>query len=479
MKYKHVLFLNPYIENTSTSIMGLFPPTGLEYVASSAKGLTDKLTLLDLRYETDLRDTAKLIDFIRREIDVLCVSVGWDRQFEKICELLNLMPENIPLVVGGYKATVEVEELFRVCPRIDVIVRGEGEETIKEILQGSPYEKIPGISYRGTSGIVHNVNRPLPDVDIIGSPDRSLRRNKYYMRLNGIGVADLTFDAILSARGCPFNCKFCTFNLNPLGQKRDYAARSVESVVNEIEEISANTILFSDDNFFTDVKRSEDICDQIIARKIKKRFLAQARIEIAKYPGLLDKMVKAGFKMLFMGIESPHDHILAALNKGFDSSQIRKYFSVLKKYPIYYHGYFIYGNIGETEEEMLYIGKFAKEISLDSITFQKLRIEKFSPLRKVAENTPGYHVTARGEIYSDTYSHASLKKIGRQIKFSFYTPLQILKILKKFVTVKFFTFNEILIFAAAGPSLLWRVLMREIEKGRLVDSLKRIFVSNS
>jgi anaerobic magnesium-protoporphyrin IX monomethyl ester cyclase len=458
--------------------MGIFPPTGIEYVATSAKGLTDKLTLLDLRYETELCDSAKLVDFIRKEIDIICVSVGWDRQYEKICELLNLMPENIPLVVGGYKATVEVEEMFRACARIDIIVRGEGEETIKDILKGVPYENILGISYRCGQEIIHNANRPLPDVDVIGSPDRSLRRNKYFLRVNGIGVADLTFDSVLSARGCPYNCKFCTFNLNPLGQKRGYAPRSVESVVKEIETISANTILFSDDNFFTDVKRSEEICDLIIARKIKKRFLAQARIEIAKHPRLLDKMVKAGFKMLFMGIESPHDRILAELNKGFNSATIRKCFDVLKKYPIYYHGYFIYGNIGETETEMLYIAKFASEISLDSITFQKLRIEKFSPLRLVAENTPGYHVTSRGELYSDTYSHASLKKIGRKIKFTFYTPLQIMKILNKFAAVKFFTFNEILVFMMAGPGLLWSVLAREVKKGRLGDSLRRIFVSN-
>jgi anaerobic magnesium-protoporphyrin IX monomethyl ester cyclase len=479
MKYKHALFLNPYIENTATSVMGLFPPTGLEYVATSAEGLADKITLLDLRYETDLCDTGKLIEFIRNEIDIICASVGWDRQYEEICNLLNALPDNIPLVVGGYKATVEVDGLFLACPRIDIIVRGEGEETIKDILKGVPLETISGISYRGSRGVIHNANRPLPDIDLIGAPDRRLRRNKYYMRVNGISMAGMTFDSVLSARGCPFNCKFCTFTLNPLGQKRDYAARSVESVAKEIETISANTILFNDDNFFTDVKRSEEICDLIIKRKIKKRFLAQARIEIAKHPRLLDKMVKAGFKMLFMGIESPHDRILSELNKGFDSAEIRRSFAVLKKYPIYYHGYFIYGNIGETAQEMLYIAKFAKEISLDSITFQKLRIEKFSPLRKIAENTPGYHVTYRGELYSDTYSHASLKKIGRQIKFSFYTPLQILKILKKFTIVKFFTFNEIVIFIVTGPSLLWSVLAREINKKRLGNSLKRIFIKNA
>ena len=464
MKYKHALFLNPYIESTATSIMGIFPYTGLEYVATSAKGFVDKITLLDLRYEKDMCDPDKLIDFIRREIDIICVGIGWDRQFKEICDLLNLMPDNIPLVVGGYKATEQVEELFQVCPKIDIIVRGEGEETITEILKGLSLESILGISYRIGGRVIHNKNRLLQDVNAIEPPDRSLRRNKYRLILNGVNVTNLTFDTVLSARGCPFNCKFCTFSLNPLGQKRTYAARNVESVVEEIEQVSANTVFFSDDNFFTNMKRAEKICDLIITRKIKKRFLAHARIEIAKHPKLLSKMVKAGFKALLIGIESPHDRILAEIDKGFDSATVKKCFDVLKKYPIYYHGYFIYGNIGETEEEMLCISKFAKEISLDSITFQKLRIEKFSPLRKVAEETPGYHVTERGELYSDTYSHAALKKIGRKIKFSFYTPFGLLKMLKKVLVIRFFGFSEVISFLGVSPRLFKNIIARELKK---------------
>jgi len=479
MKYKHALFLNPYIESTATSVMGLFPPIGLEYVATSAKGLADKITLLDLRYEKDLCDPDKLIDFIKKEIDIICVAIGWNRQFEEICKLLNQMPDNIPLVVGGYKATEQVDELFKICPKIDIIIRGEGEATIKEVLKGVPRENILGISYRVDGKITHNKNRPLQNVNDIATPDRGLRRNIYRLILNGINVTSLTFDTVLSARGCPFNCKFCTFSLNPLGQKRHYAPRSVESVIEEIEQITANTVLFSDDNFFTDAKRAEKICDLIIERKIKKRFMAQTRIEIAKHPELLSKMVKAGFKILLIGVESPHDHILAEINKGFDSATIRKCFAVLKKYPMYYHGYFIYGNIGETEEEMLQIPKFSKEISLDSITFQKLRIEKFSPLKEIAETTPGYHVTERGELYSDNYSHATLKKIGRKIKFSFYTPLALLKIVRKFIVMKFFNFSEIISFLKVSPRLLKSIIVREMQKKRLGNSLKRIFIKNT
>ncbi|MFC1675301.1 B12-binding domain-containing radical SAM protein [Candidatus Omnitrophota bacterium] len=459
--------------------MLLFPPTGLEYVATSAKDFVDTITLLDLRYDNDFTDIDKLLEFISSSIDIICVGIGWDRHFEEICQLLNRMPGNIPLVVGGYTATEKVEELFKRCPTIDIIVRGEGEETIQEILRGRALQEILGISYRQGGRVVHNLNRPLPDVDSLAVPDRSLRRNKYIMSVNGVRVGNLTFDSVLSARGCPFDCKFCTFSLNPLGQKRKYSARSVGSVVDEIQGLEAEVVLFSDDNLCVDPQRAEEICDLIIERKIRKRFIAQARIEIARHPRLLEKMVKAGFKALLLGIESPHDWILAQLNKGFNQEAIRKYFAVLRKYPIFYSGYFIYGNIGETEKEMLYIPKFAKEIGVDVIACNKLRIEKFSPLKELAQNSPGYHVTEKGELYSDMYSHAALKKIGRKIKFSFYTPSRYLKILWKniFVT-KFITFSEILPLFLALPRIIAGVVAREKQTGRLKDSLKRTFIRN-
>jgi radical SAM superfamily enzyme YgiQ (UPF0313 family) len=247
----------------------------------------------------------------------------------------------------------------------------------------------------------------------------------------------------------------------------------------ELEGITAQVILFSDDNLFADPGRAERICDEIIKRRIKKRFIAQARIEIFKHPVLLDKMVKAGFKALLMGIESPNDRILAQLNKGFDSATVRKAFKVLKRYPIFYNGYFIYGNIGESKEEMLDIPKFAKEIGLDFISCNKLRIEKFSPLRTLAENTPGYHITERGELYSDTFSHADLKKIGRTIKFSFYTPLRFMKVFWKGVfSNRFLSYGEIVSLVAVMPRLIASAIARDLKKGRLKDSLKRTFVVN-
>ncbi|MDD5504826.1 MAG: radical SAM protein [Candidatus Omnitrophica bacterium] len=474
MKYKHVLFLYPYgiLKTTTASVNRLFPPAGLEYIATSAKGYAEKITLLDLRYEEEFSDTDKLIAFIRKEVDIVCVSIGWDREFEEVCALINKMPEGIPVVAGGYKATEQVEELFCLCPKLDMIARGEGEETIRQILSGLPKKDILGISYRQDGKIYHNQIRALPRIDIVEAPDRSLRRTDYSLSFYGRRITNLTFDTVLSARGCPYNCKFCTFNLNPLGQKRPYAERSIASVIEEIEQISADVILFSDDNFATNAKRAIAICDEIIRRKIRKRFLAQVRIEITKHPELIARMVKAGFKLLSFGIESPHDHILAQLGKGFTRAEIYKAFDVLRKFPILYHGYFIYGNIGETEEEMLYISEFARGLGVDTIACNKLRADKFSPLRKIIEGLPQYHLNAKGEVYSDTYSHSALKKINKKIKFGFYTPFKIISIAKKFTKIRFFSLRDWLSLITVAPFLLKHIISREKTKSALRRGLK-------
>ena len=267
--------------------MGFFPPTGLEYIAASMKDLVGKVTLLDLRYEKAYQDPKALSQFIRNEIDLLCVSIRWRSGFEKICDFVSHLPPEVCTVVGGYKATEEVEYLFDRCPNIDMIVRGEGEDIIKQIVTGIPYKDILGLSYRENGRVIHNENQDLPDITHIPFPDRSLRRNDYYLMQNGVRISGLTFDTILTTRGCPFKCKFCTFSLNPLGQKRSYTERPLESVIEELKEITADVVLFSDDNLFTNPKRSEQLCDLIIENKIKKIFVAQTRIDIAKHRRIL------------------------------------------------------------------------------------------------------------------------------------------------------------------------------------------------
>jgi len=465
-KYKHALALYPYFGD-STVTRGVFPPTGLEYIATSMKGLVDKVTLLDLRYETAYQDLKTLGELIRKEIDLLCISIQWQTKFKDVCDFISQLPDEVCTVVGGYKATQEVEYLFERCPNIDMVVRGEGEEIIKEIVTGVPYKDIRGLSYRANGGVVHNENHSLPDITRIAFPDRSLRKHDYYCVQHGVRLSGQTFDTVLTTRGCPFKCKFCTFSMNPLGQKRDYTERLVESVIEELKTVTADVVLFSDDNFFTNPQRSEQLCDMIIENNIKKTFVVQARVDVARHRGVLDKAQKAGFKVFLIGVESPHDRILEQLQKGITQKQVREAFAVLTQYDFYLHGYFIYGNIGETEEEMLYIPKFAKEIKVDSITFQKLRIEKFSPLKEVVEATPGYHYGhIGGPVYSDRYGHKELKQIRNRIRSKFYDLSQIIHIVRKARRIGLVGGRDLVNALLNLPLFMYRLATQKLQKKR-------------
>jgi magnesium-protoporphyrin IX monomethyl ester (oxidative) cyclase len=464
IKYKHALVLSPY-SGDSNALIGVFPPTGLEYITASMKDLVGKVTLLDLRYEKAYQDPKALSKFIRNEIDLLCVSIQWKSRFEEVCDFVSRLPPEICTVVGGYKATEEVEYLFDRCPNIDMIVRGEGEEIIKQIVTGIPYKNIRGLSYRENGGVVHNEIHPLPDITHIPFPDRSLRKYHYSMVKHGVRLTSHTFDTILTTRGCPFKCKFCTFSLNPLGQKRSYTERPVESVIEELKTVTADVVLFSDDNFFTNPKRSEQLCDLIIKNKIQKIFVVQARIDIARHPRVLDKAEKAGFKIFLIGIESPHDRILNQLDKGINQQEIRDAFAVLTQHDFYLHGYFIYGNIGETEEEMLYIPKFAKEIKLDSISFQNLRVDRFSPLREVVEETPGYYYNRiGGSVYSDRYGRKELKQIRNRVQSEFYDIPQVIHIIRKARRIGLVSDRDLTNAFLKLPLLMYGLAKRKMRK---------------
>ncbi|MDD3473097.1 MAG: radical SAM protein, partial [Syntrophaceae bacterium] len=303
---------------------------------------------------------------------------------------------------------------------------------------------------------------------------RALRSQEYSLNMGGFALKGEQFDMILTSRGCPYNCKFCTFNLNPWTQKRRYSTRSIETVMTELEQIKAGIILIADENFFVNPNRAKKICETIVERGIRKRFFVQARIEIFERPDVLEAAVKAGIKVMLLGIESPTDRILDQLNKGFDTQRVRDAFRVFRQFPIYYHGYFIYGNVGETDDEMLNIPAFAKELGLDSITYQKLRVDKYSPLREVVEADSRYYIGDDRIVYRHGVGRQGLKKISREITRKFYTPDQLLSILRKLFGVQLFTGRDVPSLVSSIPAVVTEMMGREFKK-----MVKRIRLAQS
>ena len=434
MIFKNILCIYPYRQEFKT--VGFLPPIGLEYIASAIKDMVDTIKIIDLRYEDK-----PLSSFIDKDTDLALISYNWNIEGEFVKDTINSIPEDITVIIGGRFATENVNELFETIPRINGIARGDGEEIVKEIVQKGLSPDIDGLSFRLNGRIVHNRNRNLEPARSDFFPDRSLRRYKYMAKVDKF-VSDIQIDLMLGSRGCPYNCKFCDFKFNPLGEKRKWSIRTPESVVSELKTIEADVVGFADDIFTADMDWVGTLCDMIIKAGIKKKYAINARLEIAKRPDVLEKMYKAGFMAFLMGIESAHDKTLASMNKGFDTAKIREYFKVLRQFNFIYHCYFIVGNIGETKAEMFDILSFAHELGGDTLSLTVLRVTKYSPLKEMLKDYNNYHIDKEsGKVFSDMLSLEELRQIRKDIIASFYTVPQILLVLKKLFIHRLLTLN--------------------------------------
>jgi radical SAM superfamily enzyme YgiQ (UPF0313 family) len=432
MLYKNALCVYPHQQGAPEK--KYCPPIGLEYIATVLEDLVEKVTLIDMRFEPNLND------FIANDnIDLVCLSVNWDYQQEAVINIIDRIPSQIKVVVGGRYATAFVEELFAAAPNIGIIVRGDGKEIIRDIALGVPLKDIPGISYREDSRIIHNRIRDLRSLDDAIYPNRKLRRVKYRLLYKNIDLGQ-GVDFISTSQGCPYHCKFCTFTNNPLGQKRNWSGRSASSVVEELKTIDAGFVFVVDDNFAVDMKRVEEICDLIIAEGIKKTFAVAVRLEIYKHPQILEKMFNAGFKILTIGIESAQDKTLKAMQKGFDTALAEKAFTEIRKANFFIHGYFIVGCIGENEVEMLEMAPFAKRLKLDTIDLSLLRTEKYSPLNELIANSRGYYVGEENMVCSEEYPLKVLRNIRHRIGRNYYTLPTIVRIAKKIINARIISF---------------------------------------
>jgi magnesium-protoporphyrin IX monomethyl ester (oxidative) cyclase len=428
MTFKKVICIYPYYREVP--IYEFFPPLGLEYVAAAIEDRVGEVSVIDLRYEKHFdRD---LIE----GADLFLVSVNWHYELDSVCEVIRSLPPGIMTVVGGRYATENIEELFARCPNIDVIVRGDGEDTIRELVRTGSAANVAGLTWRDGGRVVHNPDRALTTISDTLYPNREKRRYKYRISYRNIGLG-YSFDSLLGSQGCPFNCKFCSFKTNTLGQKRDWSARTPESVLRELKEIDAKVVAFIDDNFFADIGRVHRICDLILEARMKKIFLANARISIANHPDLLEKMHRAGFRLLMIGLESAQDKSLKLLNKGFNTEDVKKAFAVLRRANMLTNGYFIVGLFGESEEEMLEIAPYARSIGVDLISPNRLRYEKYSGLAKLLEGNDEYYIGDGNRIFSKRYGPADINRIVKRISSEFFDARQVWAIVRKGIRIGF------------------------------------------
>ena len=438
--------------------MGFFPPLGLESIATVLEPYAREVEIVDLR-----KDPRRTRDFVRPDTDIVCFSLNWKRDPGFLREEIRSVPDHVPTVVGGRYATEDPAYWLEACPNLDTVVRGDGEEAAEEIFRGDPVKGITGVSFRNNGNIHHNESRTLGPLGPRAYPNRKLRAYTYDVEFEG-NRTGILIDTVSSSRGCPFNCAFCSFSRNPWGKKREWSARPAESVVEELSQVEARIVGFADDLFTFDMERVERICDLIIERGIRKKYIVNARLEIARRPDVLRKMERAGFIMLMLGVESAHDKTLRSMRKGFDTARIRECFKVLRRSSMILHGYFILGCIGESVKDMRRIVPFAHELGLDTIAISTLRSSPYSGLDELVRESPGYHIAPNGKIYSDECSVRELKELRRRIYRAFFTPRQIARFTQKAVR------NGALSFLPAVlprvPGIAWRAALRMHRRSR-------------
>ncbi|WP_170211955.1 B12-binding domain-containing radical SAM protein [Saccharothrix australiensis] len=294
--------------------------------------------------------------------DVVGISCMFTPFYESAYDLARLTRSLLPeaaILLGGQHGTVFFHHTLQV-PEIDAVVLGEAESTVVPLVaaieEGRPFDGLAGVAFRcgagrcacGTPGPPHVRPRApfVPDLDALPMP----------------AVDQLDFarydhtTTLITSRGCPFSCTFCTVHAT-VG--REFRARSPKHVVDEIEHcverLGVRRFLIEDDNFTFDVDRVHAICDEILARGLDVRLRLPNGITVVKLTeDLVGKMVSAGFESLFFGLETTDVKRLRKMRKGFTSlPKVAEGASLFEKYGLSVNGSLIAGLPGQTLTEIV------------------------------------------------------------------------------------------------------------------------------
>ena len=353
-------------------------PLGLLYIAAVLDKAGYKAEILDA-FITDF-SFRKIGDIIevgmpygrimeeirRRKPDIVGVTNPFTCQVENAIRVADIVKEidpNILTVVGGPHVTAVPVEFLEEAKNVDIAVIGEGEHTMLDIARFfEGYKKISdvqGIAYRKDGTVVMNSPRPfIKDLDELPYPAYHLVEMEQYLDPEKIEYRSFKDRAIpmITSRGCPFNCSFCSVHLH-MGKM--FRAHSVNYIVDHIEHVvnkyRVKTIYFEDDNLTLDLKRFEAICDKIIEKDITFNWETPNGVRPDYLTlSLLKKMKKTGCQSVFFGIESGDQFVLDNIvDKSLKLEDVTKVAKMCKEIGLKTGAFYIIGFPGEKKENMV------------------------------------------------------------------------------------------------------------------------------
>jgi anaerobic magnesium-protoporphyrin IX monomethyl ester cyclase len=317
------------------------------------------LDLLSTRYSLD-KIEARLARFQPDIIGATCVTLNFPVAVKTLQHCKAIAPQATTLM-GGPHVTFTAEETIRRFPGVDIIVRGEGEETLKELVfaldEGKKLEKVRGLTFRRNGTIFQTEDRPfIQELDLLPPPDRTLFPIARYLAMRVPA-------SVLSSRGCPTGCSFCV-GYRMAGRQGRF--RNPLRVVDEIESahrLGFEEICLDDDLFTRNRPHVLAICDEIGRRGLQLKMYIFARVDTVD-PLLLRKLKEAGCAMICFGLESGNQRILDRADKRTTLEKARRAVQLSKEAGISPFGSFILGLPGETRETMEETHSFAQSLGI-------------------------------------------------------------------------------------------------------------------
>ena len=354
-------YFNPNRDNSEFRL----PPLGLGYIASYLKKSGFSVAIVDCTFMKQ----SKAVESVRRLKPSIIGIYSMFSMFKQSVELAKaLRPECELLVAGGPLPTLNPKSFL---DYFDLVIKGEGEQTFLEVAksfsENKGYSSIRGLYHRNCGEITYNGDREFfENLDAIPFPARELFPNEEYIRY-WHRKHMLAKTSIITTRGCPFNCDFCSNAIFGVS----YRERTADNVVDEIEEalkLGYESIFFVDDCFTLNKVRVLKICDEILERGLDFEWECLSRVDGISV-GLAKKMKQAGCRRIFFGIESGNDGILKIIGKGFTIEQARKTVENVVSAGIDAGAFFIVGYPGEADQTILDTIDFSTSLPLEYLSY--------------------------------------------------------------------------------------------------------------
>jgi len=293
-------------------------------------------------------------------------------------ETAKMINPNVLTVTGGQHFTATAQESLETYPEIDVIVRGEGEQTLVELVRNankkSFFPKIKGISFKHKGKIFHNQAGPLiENLNDLPYPGyhfvKAIVHKYHFAAMAGLNAP---YALIEGSRGCTHTCTFCTQWRHWLGRWR---VKSPKRIADEMEfcyqNYGSKFIWLTDDNLGSGERVSE-VADEILQRKMADDLMwfVQARCDdIVRNEKSLPKLRKSGLRWVLLGVETPKQSTLESYKKGITAEDAKKAVALLKENDIAAHTMFIIGDRKDTAQSIASLREFVNELDPDFAIF--------------------------------------------------------------------------------------------------------------